>query len=35
MNIIGFVFSGYGFGYDDIVIHGSLEDLKFVAYYIK
>jgi len=24
---------GYGVGYDDVVIHGSLDDLKFAAFY--
>ncbi|GAB6033524.1 Apoptosis-inducing factor 3 [Chamberlinius hualienensis] len=28
-------YAGYGPGYDDIIIHGSLEDLKFIAYYTK
>jgi hypothetical protein len=30
-----FVFSGYGPGYDDIVVHGELEASKFVAFYTK
>jgi len=28
-------YTGYGFGYDDIVIRGSLEEGKFCAYYTK
>lgn len=28
-------YTGYGYGYDDIIIDGNLEDLKFVAYYTK
>lgn len=27
--------SGYGMGYDDIVIHGDLDNMQFVAYYTK
>lgn len=29
------VSTGYGPGYDDVVVHGDLEDYKFVAYYTK
>lgn len=28
-------YTGYGFGYDDIVIHGDVAELKFVAFYTK
>lgn len=28
-------YTGYSFGYDDVVIEGSLEEKKFVAYYCK
>ncbi|XP_052800272.1 apoptosis-inducing factor 3-like isoform X2 [Mya arenaria] len=28
-------YTGYGPGYDDIVVHGDLEDNKFVAFYTK
>ncbi|KAK6968220.1 apoptosis-inducing factor 3-like isoform X1 [Biomphalaria glabrata] len=28
-------YTGYGFGYDDIVLHGDVEENKFVAYYTK
>ena len=30
-----FSFTGYGPGYDDVVVHGDLHALKFVAYYTK
>ena len=25
--------TGYGVGYDDVTVHGSLDDLKFAAFY--
>jgi len=25
--------TGYGVGYDDVIVHGSLDDLKFAAFY--
>lgn len=28
-------YSGYAVGYDEVIIDGSLKDLKFVAYYAK
>jgi len=28
-------YTGYGVGYDDIHVHGSMEELKFVVYYFK
>jgi len=28
-------YTGYGAGYDDVIIHGSVDDLQFVAYYLK
>ena len=28
-------YTGFGLGYDDIVIHGDLDELKFIAYYTK
>jgi NADPH-dependent 2,4-dienoyl-CoA reductase/sulfur reductase-like enzyme len=28
-------YTGYGFGYDDVVVHGNLDEPKFVAYYTK
>jgi len=27
--------AGYGVGYDDVIIHGNLDDLKFAAFYTK
>jgi len=34
-NVSIFDCAGYGVGYDDVVIHGSLDDLKFAAFYTK
>jgi len=34
-NCCHFNYTGYGVGYDDIVLHGSLDDLKFAAFYTK
>jgi NADPH-dependent 2,4-dienoyl-CoA reductase/sulfur reductase-like enzyme len=31
----GLRYTGYGFGYDDVVIHGDVNELKFVAFYTK
>lgn len=31
----GIRYAGYGSGHDDVIIQGSLEDYKFVAYYTK
>ncbi|XP_060554576.1 apoptosis-inducing factor 3-like isoform X1 [Ruditapes philippinarum] len=28
-------YTGYGPGYDDVVVHGDLDDMKFVAFYTK
>jgi len=28
-------YTGYGVGYDDIYIHGNLDELKFAAFYFK
>jgi len=28
-------YTGYGVGYDETIVHGSLEELKFVVYYLK
>jgi len=27
--------TGYGVGYDDVIIHGNLDELKFAAFYTK
>jgi len=35
LNVSVFDCAGYGVGYDDVVIHGSLDDLKFAAFYTK
>ena len=26
---------GFGMGYDDVVVHGNLDEYKFVAFYTK
>lgn len=28
-------YTGYGVGHDDVVLHGNLDELKFVAFYTK
>jgi len=28
-------YCGLGFGYDDVVVDGNLDELKFIAYYVK
>lgn len=32
---MGLRYAGYGVGFDDVVIHGDLDELQFVAYYTK
>jgi len=32
-NCYSFNHAGYAVGYDDTVVHGSLDDLKFAAFY--
>jgi len=31
----GLRYCGLGFGYDDVVVDGNLDELKFIAYYVK
>jgi NADPH-dependent 2,4-dienoyl-CoA reductase/sulfur reductase-like enzyme len=30
-----FRYTGYGYGYDEVITHGNMDELKFVVYYLK
>ncbi len=35
VSLFAFLFVGYGVGFDDVIVHGNPDELKFVAYYTK